>query len=409
MLTAPSRDWNVFQQIFAEHWDAFKDVHARYQTAYYDDLVAKMLACGNPEQMGYVEYRCLQCGQGTHRVAMSCKSSLCLRCAKVYADNWVSQVSAMLHEGVIYRHIILTVPAMFRTTFYHHAAVLLSGLMRCGAQCLDDFLSTVRGKTLRGGSIVVLHTHGRNGQYHPPLHRLATSGGYDSLGQCWEHLDYLPYGLLRRKWQWHLLTMVRQTLKTATIQQLVETCFTKYPNGLVTNVQKGTVPSPFQSVARYVAKYVVSPPIAVRRIDHYDGERVTYHYRSHRTERVERETIDVKTFIGRMIQHALPKGFKRMRYYGVQATKTFAKVKVAIHAALAKVEGVVKGAVKIIARLTYRQRYEQSTGRDPFRCPHCQGEMEVWRIWHPTYGVIYDEGELIKRGTYAPSGQRAGP
>ncbi len=45
--------------------------------------------------------------------------------------------------------------------------------------------------------------------------------------------------------------------------------------------------------------------------------------------------------------------------------------------------------VKIIARLTYRQRYKQSTGRDPFRCPHCQGEREVWRIWHPTSGVIY--------------------
>ena len=77
--------------------------------------MAKMLACGNPEQMGYVEYRCLRCGQGTHRVAMSCKSSLCLRCAKVHVDNWVSQVSQVLHEGVIYRHIILTVPAMFRT------------------------------------------------------------------------------------------------------------------------------------------------------------------------------------------------------------------------------------------------------------------------------------------------------
>jgi len=57
---------------------------------------------------------------------MSCKSSLCLRCAKVYVDNWVSQVSKMLHAGVIYRHIILTVPAMFRTTFYQNAAVLLS-------------------------------------------------------------------------------------------------------------------------------------------------------------------------------------------------------------------------------------------------------------------------------------------
>ncbi|HSX80978.1 MAG TPA: transposase [Candidatus Saccharimonadia bacterium] len=261
-----------------------------------------MLACGNPEQMGYVEYRCLQCGQGTHRVAMGCKSSLCLRCANVYVDNWVSQVSQVLHEGVIYRHIILTVPAMFRPTFYQHAAVVLSAFMRCGAQCLDDFYSTVRGKALRGGSITVLHTHGRNGQYHPHLHLIATSGGYDGQGARWEHLQYLPYDLLRRKWQWHVLRMVRQTLKSEAINQLVETCFRKYPNGLVTNVQKGAVPSQYQSLARYVAKYVVSPPIAVRRIDHYDGERVTYHYRSHRTERVERETVDVDTFIGRMVQ-----------------------------------------------------------------------------------------------------------
>ena len=93
-----------------------------------------MLACGNPEKMGYMEYRCLHCGQGKHLVSMSCKSSLGLRCAKVYVDNWVTQVSKALHEGVIYRHIILTVPAMFRTTFYHNAALLLSALMRCGVQ-----------------------------------------------------------------------------------------------------------------------------------------------------------------------------------------------------------------------------------------------------------------------------------
>jgi putative transposase/transposase-like zinc-binding protein len=409
MMTYPSGDWSIFQQIFAEHWDAFAHTHPRYQTPYYEGLVAKMLACGNPEKMGYVAYRCLRCGQGTHRVAMSCKSALCLRCAKVHVDNWVSQVSQVLHAGVIYRHIILTVPAMFRTTFYQNAAVVLSAFMRCGAQCLDDFYSEVRGKALRGGSITVLHTHGRNGQYHPHLHLLATSGGYDAQGERWEHLQYLPYALLRRKWQWHLLTMLRQTLKTDAITQLVDGCFRKYPDGLVTNVQKGQVPAQYQSVARYVAKYVVSPPIAVRRIDRYDGERVTYHYRSHRTERVEHETVEVDTFIGRMVQHTLPKGFKRIRYYGVQATKTFAKVKVVIQAALAKVEGVVKGAVKIIARLTYRQRYAQSTGRDPLSCSHCGGEMGLWRMWHPRYGVIYDEAQVIKRGTYGSNVQQSGP
>jgi hypothetical protein len=84
-------------------------------------------------------------------------------------------------------------------------------------------------------------------------------------------------------------------------------------------------------------------------------------------------------------------------------------VKVLLQAALAKVEGVGKGAVQIIARLTYRQRYAQSTGRDPLRCPHCRGEMGVWRLWHPTYGVVYDEVQVIKRGTYASSAPRAGP
>jgi len=52
MLAAPSRDWNVFKQIFADRWPAFQQAHPRYQRAYYDDLVAKMLACGNPDTMG---------------------------------------------------------------------------------------------------------------------------------------------------------------------------------------------------------------------------------------------------------------------------------------------------------------------------------------------------------------------
>jgi len=70
MMAAASRDWSVFKQIFADHWEPFQHAHPRYQTAYYDDLVAKMLACGNPEKMGYVAYRCVQCGQGKHLEAV---------------------------------------------------------------------------------------------------------------------------------------------------------------------------------------------------------------------------------------------------------------------------------------------------------------------------------------------------
>ena len=126
MIAAPSQDWNIFKQIFVEHWDGFTRVYPRYHTRYYDGLVDKMLRCGDPDKIGSIEYRCLHCGQGKHLVAMSCKSSLCLRCAKVYVDNWVSQVSQMLHEGVIYRHIVLTVPEILRKTFYQQAQAVLS-------------------------------------------------------------------------------------------------------------------------------------------------------------------------------------------------------------------------------------------------------------------------------------------
>ena len=101
-------------------------------------------------------------------------------------------MSQVLHEGVSYRHIILTVPAMFRTTFYHNAEVVLSALLRCGGQCLEDFYSEVRGKALKGGDIVVNRTHGRNGHYPPHLPLLATSGGYAKQGKRWEQLQYLP-------------------------------------------------------------------------------------------------------------------------------------------------------------------------------------------------------------------------
>jgi putative transposase/transposase-like zinc-binding protein len=409
MIAATPPAWNLFKQIFAEHWDGFKHIYPRYNTRYYDSLVDKMLRCGDPEQIGSIEYRCLHCGQGKHVVAMSCKSSLCLRCAKVYVDHWVSQVSQMLHEGVIYRHIVLTVPAILRQTFYQQSQALLSPFMRCGVTCLDDVLSRVSGTSLKGGYIVVIQTHGRNGQYNPHLHVIATSGGWDAEARQWRHLDYVPYPLLRKKWQWHLLTMLRQTVKTPEMRRLVDTCYTRYREGFVTNVQKGEVPARYQSLATYLAKYVVSPPISLRRIDRYDGHQVTSHYRSHKSEQVERETVEVYTFIGRMIQHVFPKGFQRIRYYGVQATKTFATIKHMIQEALAKVRGLVKGAIKIIAPMTYRQRYQQSTGRDPLRCPHCQREMGVWRIWHPNYGVIHDELETIRRGKYASQAPRAAP
>ena len=108
----------------------------------------------------------------------------------------------------------------------------------------------------------------------------------------------------------------------------------------------------------------------------------------------------LNTFIGRMVEHILPKGFQRVRYYGVQATKTFLKCQEVIKQSLKRISRVVKGAYQVVEKKNYRQRYTEVSGRDPMVCRYCGGQLDVWRIWHPKYGTIYDEWENIKSGKY---------
>jgi hypothetical protein len=110
IATAPA--WSGCKPLCAEHWDGLQRAYPRYDRCYDEGLVAKMLGGGDPDQMGSIEYRCLQCGEGTHRVARRCQSSLCLRCAQVSVDPGGSQGSQMLPEGVISRHMVLTMPAL---------------------------------------------------------------------------------------------------------------------------------------------------------------------------------------------------------------------------------------------------------------------------------------------------------
>jgi hypothetical protein len=102
-----------------------------------------------------------------------------------------------------------------------------------------------------------------------------------------------------------------------------------------------------------------------------------------------------------MVQHILPKGFHRIRYYGLHATCKATKVKGVLKELMVALGRLLKGTYRITAR-TYRERVIASTGCDPLRCTRCGGEMMLWKVWHPRYGVVYDELHEIKRGRYGP-------
>src|SRR5919108_4703994 len=143
---------NRFKQIFIDGWEEFKRTHPRY--AAVDAVVQKMLGCGDPAN-GYAVYLCPDC-QHRHIVAFSCKSQFCLSCAKAYGQQWVETVQEMLHPGVTYRHLTLTVPEALWSLFYQHPAVLLDGLIQAAQTAMDAVVAQVKRQAIKLGYIVVL-------------------------------------------------------------------------------------------------------------------------------------------------------------------------------------------------------------------------------------------------------------
>jgi len=390
---------NHFKQIFLDGWVAFKRDHPRYTAV--ETVVQKMLGCGDPAN-GHAISVCPDC-HARRVVAFSCKSQFCLSCAKVYGQQWVETVQAMLHPGLSYRHLILTVPEGLRTLIYQHAAELLDGLMQAARRAMDAVVARAKRQPITLGYSVVLQTAGRSASYNPHLHIIMTDGGLRADG-TWQRLGYGPYDLLHRLWQTHVLELITTRLAgDVQAQALVEEMRRRYPKGVVAHLQGNVLPR-MKQLTRYLVKYVVSPPMALSRIVAYDRAQgtVTYWYRDHLHQgRKTVETVSRATFIGRMVQPILPKGLQRIRYYGLQATCMLKQLRAQLITALdLAVQQVMDVGDVSNTQPRYRQRMQAAFGCDPLVCPHCGRDMWLWQIWHPQYGVIYDELERMKRGSY---------
>ncbi|OVE80819.1 hypothetical protein BVY04_04825 [bacterium M21] len=394
-------DISTFKQIFIDHWEPFKSTNPRYDTTYYDDVITKMIDCGNPEKMGYAGWRCLGCGE-YKTVAMTCKSTFCLSCAVPYTDHWMEFISRRLIPGVTYRHLVLTTPKHLRIYFYRNRE-LLSPFMKLAHPLLLDVFTTAFNVELDIGLVVVLQTFGRPGNYNVHLHILFSSGGITPDG-TWKPISFIPYELVRKKWQYYLLTFLRQEAPpSVSLNKDIDKAWHNNPKGFVINIQKGDVPPGGKGLAKYLAKYLVSPPIALRRITAYDGESVSYWYKDHKTKAKEHETVPVLTFIGRMVQHILPKGFQRIRYYGFHSNVRYA----AMRDEITRIQPPAKllndaNSYRILPRKSFQELAITTLGNDPLKCPNCGQQMLLERIWHPTYGIIVDYAHSYE--TYQDTG-----
>ena len=262
--------------------------------------------------------------------------------------------------------------------------------MALAQECLKDVFRTAFKIDLDIGLVVVLQTAGRPGNYNLHMHILLSSGGVTPENK-WHQISYIPYEILHRKWQFHLLRFLKTHLPPSPqLKSDIDKAWKEYPAGFVAYVQKGDVPPGGKGVAKYLAKYVVSPPISVRRIENYNGKEVSYWYHDHKTGIIQHETIPALKFIGRMVQHILPKGFQRIRYYGFHGNVRYQPMREKIQIMLPTKHPADTGGYRVTPRTKFRDLSIQTYGMDPLKCPGCGNIMELESIWHPKYGLIID-------------------
>lgn len=354
-----------------------------------EEAVEKMLKCGSYEN-GYALYQCAHCGEGYVKVGFTCKSRFCARCGRIYVDKWVAGVTSKL-ANVKHWHVVFTIPKEFRGFFFKNRK-LLKKLADLAAETVSAVIGEQRKKKgLLGkvilGIIAVIHTFGRDLKYNPHIHMLVACGGVNKRSKKWEDIEFLLYEGLHKVWQYKLLNFIKaQSKGDAAIARLVDQCWKSKSEGLYVNVQKPMKNA--KHAARYIGRYLARPAIAEYRIEEYDGKTVTFWYQDHKSGQQERCKLPVEEFIGRLVMHIAPKHFQMVRRYGFYGRRVSELVKNVVQSLKKFVQQVFEEFQK--GKRGWRERLIEAFNRDPLKCPNCGGEMELWEIWHPKYGKIYD-------------------
>ena len=174
--------------------------------------------------------------------------------------------------------------------------------------------------------------------------------------------------------------------------------FKLYPDGFYVHARPRMKSA--RGCARYIGRYLARPAIAEYRILSYDGKIVHFWYVDHKTEERVEVKITAEKFIGKLMMHIPPKSFKMVRRYGVYAGRIQQKVKKCfsliryINSGYKFKQVTFKDCYEIKdKKVTWREMMINNFSIDPLECKKCGEIMELYEIWHPEYGYLYEYGK----------------
>src|SRR6202048_2080160 len=324
--------------IFRDHGAAWRRANVGHVSLDQMKVMSAIERCRTAALGGHV-VRCEDC---PHTVIAynSCRNRHCPKCQGTAAREWLAAREADLLP-VPYFHVVFTLPAAIADIAYQNKAVIYDLLFKASSETVLAIAADPKHLGARIGITAVLHTWGSTMIHHPHVHMIVPGGGISLDGSRWVSRRpryFLPVRAFSKLFRGLMLAKLLAAHKTGQLQFFNQYAHLAEPKAFARYLaplrrRKWYVYSkrPFggpEAVLAYLSRYTHRVAISNRRLIALDENGVTFNYKDYRADgrtRYKVMTLTTSEFIRRFLIHVLPKGFHRIRYYGLLAKSSCAE------------------------------------------------------------------------------------
>jgi hypothetical protein len=365
--------------IFRDHGPAWRQANAGRVSLGQLKVMSAIESCRTAALGGHVA-RCEDCAYTTIAYN-SCRNRHCPKCQGAAARAWLAEREAELLP-LPYFHVVFTLPAVIADIAYQNKTVIYDLLFKVSAETLITIAADPKHLGARVGITSVLHTWGSALTHHPHVHMIVPGGGISLDGERWVSCRpgfFLPVRVLSRLFR--RLFLERLTAAHKQLQFFGKhaplanaQAFAAYLEPLRKAewvvYSKRPLGGP-EAVLAYLSRYTHRVAIANSRLVACDQEGVTFRWKDYRIEghdRYKLMTLATDEFIRRFLIHVLPRGFHRIRHYGLLARAACA-------------DNIARARELLAVPKPQAEPADAPDDNDPplpsHPCPHCGGRMII--------------------------------
>lgn len=305
----------------------------------------------------------------------SCRNRHCPKCQQIQRERWIQAREAELLPTP-YFHVVFTLPESLNRVCLYEPAKVYKILFDSAWSVIKDFAHDEKHLGADPGMITILHTWGQNLSLHPHLHCIVPGGGVTKSGH-WKQArskgNFLfPVKAMSAVFRARFVRGLRATIKgldKSFYNQLFKTNWVVYA--------KRPFGGPKQ-VVEYLGRYTHKIAISNHRITGISREAVTFRYKDYR-DAAKNKTMALQPmeFIRRFSMHILPKGFMRIRHYGILSSTRKKKMLSHIHQQLNSLLHKVDQKDRPVKQEDWKQICIDLLHYNPDSCPVCNKQTMV--------------------------------